>query len=200
MRDPDRGKNDHWSFLLTRQPREREWEVRMGDSLETRIRSIVAEQLGLETTEVSPDAHILEDLGADSLDVVELMMTLEEAFELSRALPARELRDSEREFLNYLRAFEAIDGLRDQRQAVLTKHDLRSLHQLLVDGVRGGQAGAGEFRRLDVKVGDVQGRARFAGRDRPLRAARRLLVYVRRPGSGAGARRRGSGLAEPDQP
>ena len=54
----------------------------MGDSLETRVRAIVAEQLGLDVGEVTPDAHILDDLGADSLDVVELMMTLEEAFDI----------------------------------------------------------------------------------------------------------------------
>jgi Fic family protein len=84
-------------------------------------------------------------------------LTLEQAFLLSREIPDRELRDSEREFLNYLRAFEAIDGLRDQRDAVLTRGDLRNLHGLLVEGVRGGRCSAGEFRREDVKVGDVTG-------------------------------------------
>ena len=54
----------------------------MADGLETRIRSIVAEQLGVESGEVTPDASILDDLGADSLDVVELVMSLEEAFDI----------------------------------------------------------------------------------------------------------------------
>lgn len=54
----------------------------MGDDLEIRIRSIVAKQLGVESDEVRPDANILDDLGADSLDVVEMVMSLEEAFDI----------------------------------------------------------------------------------------------------------------------
>jgi len=42
----------------------------------------MAEQLGLDQGEIVPTAHILDDLGADSLDVVELVMALEEAFEI----------------------------------------------------------------------------------------------------------------------
>ena len=51
----------------------------MANDLSDRIQSIVAEQLGVERAEVTKDASILDDLGADSLDVVELVMTLEEA-------------------------------------------------------------------------------------------------------------------------
>lgn len=54
-----------------------------------------------------------------SLQIEGNSLTLEEAFALTRETPARELRDSEREFYNYLRAFEAIDGLRGQRDQVL---------------------------------------------------------------------------------
>jgi acyl carrier protein len=54
----------------------------MSDELELRIRNIVAEQLGVDLKEIRPDAHILDDLGADSLDVVELVMALEESFDL----------------------------------------------------------------------------------------------------------------------
>ena len=52
----------------------------MGDNLETRIRSIVAERLGVDFKEVTPEATILDDLGADSLDVVELVMAIEREF------------------------------------------------------------------------------------------------------------------------
>lgn len=45
-----------------------------------RLRELVAIQLGIDLREVVPDARILDDLGADSLDVVELVMALEEAF------------------------------------------------------------------------------------------------------------------------
>lgn len=47
-----------------------------------RIQAIVADQLGVEAAEVTKDASILDDLGADSLDVVELVMTLEDAFDI----------------------------------------------------------------------------------------------------------------------
>jgi acyl carrier protein len=47
-----------------------------------RIREIVAGQLGVEADEVVAEASILDDLGADSLDVVELVMALEEEFDI----------------------------------------------------------------------------------------------------------------------
>ena len=54
----------------------------MANDLSDRIHSIVAEQLGVERADVTKDASILDDLGADSLDVVELVMALEEAFDI----------------------------------------------------------------------------------------------------------------------
>ena len=45
-----------------------------------RIKAIVVEQLGVDEAEVVPTASFVEDLGADSLDLVELIMSLEEAF------------------------------------------------------------------------------------------------------------------------
>ena len=54
----------------------------MSDSLEQKVRALIAEQLGVDGGEVTADANILDDLGADSLDVVELVMILEEAFDI----------------------------------------------------------------------------------------------------------------------
>ncbi|MBI2336918.1 MAG: acyl carrier protein [Deltaproteobacteria bacterium] len=51
-------------------------------STEKKIIQIVAEQLGLSEDEVQKDAALIDDLGADSLDVVELVMALEEEFEM----------------------------------------------------------------------------------------------------------------------
>ncbi|MFN7064600.1 MAG: acyl carrier protein [Aquificaceae bacterium] len=45
-----------------------------------RIREIIADQLGVEVEKLNPDAKFVEDLGADSLDVVELIMAFEEEF------------------------------------------------------------------------------------------------------------------------
>lgn len=49
--------------------------------IEARVREIVVEQLGVNADEVTADASFIDDLGADSLDTVELVMALEEAFE-----------------------------------------------------------------------------------------------------------------------
>ncbi len=50
-------------------------------AIEERVKKIIAEQLGVEEDDVVPDAKFVEDLGADSLDTVELVMAFEEAFE-----------------------------------------------------------------------------------------------------------------------
>ena len=46
-----------------------------------RVKQIIVEQLGVDAAEVTPAAHFVNDLGADSLDTVELVMALEEEFE-----------------------------------------------------------------------------------------------------------------------
>ncbi len=49
-------------------------------SIEEKIRDIIVEQLGVNADQVTPDAKFIEDLGADSLDTVELVMAFEEEF------------------------------------------------------------------------------------------------------------------------
>jgi len=49
-------------------------------SVEDRVKSIIVEQLGVDAEEVQPEASFVEDLGADSLDTVELIMAFEEEF------------------------------------------------------------------------------------------------------------------------
>ena len=51
------------------------------EKVEERIKKIVAEQLGVNETEVKNESSFVDDLGADSLDTVELVMALEEEFE-----------------------------------------------------------------------------------------------------------------------
>ncbi len=51
------------------------------EQVEKRIKKIVAEQLGVNETEVKNESSFVDDLGADSLDTVELVMALEEEFE-----------------------------------------------------------------------------------------------------------------------
>jgi acyl carrier protein len=69
-------------------------------SVEERVRKLICEQLGVKEDEVKDDASFVEDLGADSLDTVELVMALEEEFET-------EIPDEEAEKITTVK--EAID-------------------------------------------------------------------------------------------
>ncbi|MDQ2870043.1 MAG: acyl carrier protein [Acidobacteriota bacterium] len=51
-------------------------------SVEEKVKSIIVEQLGVDANEVTPEASFVDDLGADSLDTVELVMAFEEAFNI----------------------------------------------------------------------------------------------------------------------
>lgn len=50
-------------------------------NIEDRVKKIIAEQLGVDENKIVPEASFVEDLGADSLDTVELVMALEEQFD-----------------------------------------------------------------------------------------------------------------------
>lgn len=52
----------------------------MASSVEEKVKQIIVEQLGVDEAEVTPTASFIDDLGADSLDTVELVMALEEGF------------------------------------------------------------------------------------------------------------------------
>ena len=62
-------------------------------SNESIIKEIVMDKLGIEESKITPDARFIEDLGADSLDTVELIMQFEEEFNI-------EISDSDAESLN----------------------------------------------------------------------------------------------------
>ena len=69
-------------------------------SVEERVKKLICEQLGVKEEEVKDDSSFVEDLGADSLDTVELVMALEEEFET-------EIPDEEAEKITTVK--EAID-------------------------------------------------------------------------------------------
>ncbi len=69
-------------------------------NIEERVRKIIIEQLGVGEGEVADDASFVDDLGADSLDTVELVMALEEEFEC-------EIPDEEAEIITTVK--QAID-------------------------------------------------------------------------------------------
>ncbi|MDH3211689.1 MAG: acyl carrier protein [Myxococcales bacterium] len=51
-------------------------------NLEERITDLIVEQLGVSRDEIAPEAAFIDDLGADSLDIVELVMSMEETFDV----------------------------------------------------------------------------------------------------------------------
>jgi acyl carrier protein len=75
-----------------------------------KIKAIVVEQLGVEEKDVVPTASFVEDLGADSLDLVELIMSLEEAF----STPDRKLEIPDEAAEKIVTIQDAIDYLKDQ--------------------------------------------------------------------------------------
>jgi acyl carrier protein len=57
-------------------------EVNDMASVDERVKEIIAEQLGLEKDDIQPEASFIDDLGADSLDIVEMIMTIEDEFDV----------------------------------------------------------------------------------------------------------------------
>ena len=77
-------------------------------SVEERVKSIIVEQLGVDADEVTADASFVEDLGADSLDQVELIMAFEEEFGV-------EISDDEAEKIRKVR--DAVDYIEKRAKA-----------------------------------------------------------------------------------
>jgi acyl carrier protein len=75
-----------------------------------KIKAIVVEQLGVEEKDVVPTASFVEDLGADSLDLVELIMSLEEAFSTSE----RKLEIPDEAAEKIVTIQDAIDYIKEQ--------------------------------------------------------------------------------------
>ena len=70
--------------------------------IDEKVKQIVIEQLGVEEGEVTPTASFVDDLGADSLDRVELVMAFEEAFNLEIPDEDAEKIQSVRDAYNYI--------------------------------------------------------------------------------------------------
>lgn len=62
-----------------------------GKMIKEKIKNIIGEQLGINSSEISDDANIVEDLGADSLDIAELLMTLEDEYGIT--IPEDKIND-----------------------------------------------------------------------------------------------------------
>jgi acyl carrier protein len=73
-------------------------------SLDERVTEIIMEQLGVSREEVRPEASFIDDLGADSLDIVELVMAMEEEFDLEIPDEEAEKIQTIADATNYLKA------------------------------------------------------------------------------------------------
>ena len=73
-------------------------------SIEERIVELITNQLGVEKSEVVPDATFVDDLGADSLDLVELIMAMEEELDLEIADEEAEKLRTVQDVINYIKA------------------------------------------------------------------------------------------------
>jgi acyl carrier protein len=74
------------------------------ESVEQRVRKIVAEQLGVNEADVKNESTFVDDLGADSLDTVELVMALEEEFECEIPDEEAEKITSVQQAVDYIKA------------------------------------------------------------------------------------------------
>ncbi len=77
-------------------------------SLEEKVKEIIVDKLGVDPEKVKPEAHFIDDLGADSLDTVELVMAFEEEFDV-------EIPDEDAQEITTVQA--AIDYLNKKLQA-----------------------------------------------------------------------------------
>ncbi|MEX1338829.1 acyl carrier protein [Hydrogenibacillus schlegelii] len=79
----------------------------MSDELMQKIRTVIAEQLGVDEAQVTPEASFKDDLGADSLDLVELVMRFEEEFDMEISDEDAEKINTVQDVLDYIRARQA---------------------------------------------------------------------------------------------
>lgn len=75
-----------------------------------RVKKVIMEQLGVDDAEVVPSANFIDDLGADSLDLVELIMSLEEEFSDS----SRKVEIPDEDAEKIVTVQDAVDYIRDQ--------------------------------------------------------------------------------------
>lgn len=73
-------------------------------SIEDKVKKIIAEKLSVDLSEVVPEASFVDDLGADSLDLVELIMTMEEEFDIDISDEDAEKLESVKDAIDFINA------------------------------------------------------------------------------------------------
>ena len=74
----------------------------MADDVASKVKKIVADHLGIEESKVTPSSKFIEDLGADSLDTVELVMAFEEKFDIEISDDAAETITTVQDAIDYI--------------------------------------------------------------------------------------------------
>ena len=73
-------------------------------SIEDKVKKIIAEKLSVDLAEVIPEASFVDDLGADSLDLVELIMTMEEEFDIDISDEDAEKLETVKDAISFIHA------------------------------------------------------------------------------------------------
>jgi len=81
--------------------------MKVADALFEQIRDLIADRLGVDVDKVTPEASFKDDLGADSLDLVELVMELEDEFDLEISDEDAEKINTVQDVLDYIKAHQA---------------------------------------------------------------------------------------------
>lgn len=71
-------------------------------SVEDKVKKIISQKLGVDIADVTPQAKFVDDLGADSLDLVELIMSMEEEFEIDIPDEEAEKLETVQDAINYI--------------------------------------------------------------------------------------------------
>ncbi len=75
----------------------------MAEDIQQKVVDLIVDQLGVDADSVTPEAHFIDDLGADSLDTVELVMAFEEEFDLEVPDEDAEKLETVSDVTNYLK-------------------------------------------------------------------------------------------------
>ncbi len=79
----------------------------MSDTIQDRVKAIICEQLDIKTEDMTLESSFIDDLGADSLDIVELVMAMEDAFQMDIPDEEAEKIQTVNDAIEYIRAHGA---------------------------------------------------------------------------------------------